>query len=416
MRERTRTSVVQCRCPSLWCATVVWSLLICGILLSSRSVHASGSTHGGRRGTSSIHRISSHDVLQRQQHQHFNAAAAVQEKSIRKKMTSLSEMIVFRGGTAADAAAATTQKKKSDVVERVAAAVGMGIFLAAIIKYLGESGLIGLTLLLQVGMFGEVCSVVDSYRGTGTTEGGGPLRWHRWLWFFAAQSATSLCALVSTTSSSSTSLLTRSRVDLLSFSLVALSLVSGVVFLNSSCDDDDAAAATDRFRWYLSEVATSVLALLILLGGSSCLILTLRTFGMEWLGLSFLLIITNDTAAYVFGRWLGRNPLLPRLSPKKTWEGFLGALATTVVVAGPLARGLLRGDNVSQQQQQHAVILAIFGSVVAPFGGFLASAVKRAHGAKDFGALLPGHGGLVDRLDCQLVMAPFVYLYLRECL
>jgi phosphatidate cytidylyltransferase/cell division cycle 2-like protein len=315
--------------------------------------------------------------------------------------------IVSRGGGDADA----TPKKKSDVVERVVAAVGMGTFLAVVVKYLGESGLIGLILLLQMGMFGEVCSVVDSHRGTGTTT---PLpRWHRWLWFFTAQSATSLCALVSTTSTST--LLTRSQVDLLSFSLVALSLVTGVVFLNSSdSGDDTAVAATDRFRWYLSEVATSVLALTVLLGGSSCLILTLRTFGLEWLGFSLLLVITNDTAAYVFGRWLGRHALLPRLSPKKTWEGFVGALVTTVLVAGPLARGLSLDSQ--QQQQQHAVIaLAVFGSLVAPFGGFLASAVKRAHGAKDFGALIPGHGGLVDRLDCQLVMAPFVYLYLREC-
>eukprot|EP00957_Ditylum_brightwellii_P174403 13279263-Ditylum_brightwellii.AAC.1 len=66
--------------------------------------------------------------------------------------------------------------------------------------------------------------------------------------------------------------------------------------------------------------------------------------------------------------------------------------------------------------KQHAVAMAVFTSIVAPFGGFLASAVKRAHGAKDFGTLIPGHGGVVDRFDCQIVTAPFVYLYLQQFL
>lgn len=64
----------------------------------------------------------------------------------------------------------------------------------------------------------------------------------------------------------------------------------------------------------------------------------------------------------------------------------------------------------------HAIVFALYTSLIAPFGGFLASAVKRAHGAKDFGTLIPGHGGVVDRMDCQIVTAPFVYLYLKSCL
>mmetsp|Transcript_768 Transcript_768/g.1404 ORF Transcript_768/g.1404 Transcript_768/m.1404 type:complete len:99 (+) Transcript_768:120-416(+) len=59
------------------------------------------------------------------------------------------------------------------------------------------------------------------------------------------------------------------------------------------------------------------------------------------------------------------------------------------------------------------LVLAVFASLVGPFGGFLASIIKRAYHRKDFGNLLPGHGGFVDRLDCQLVLAPFVYLYLH---
>jgi phosphatidate cytidylyltransferase len=56
--------------------------------------------------------------------------------------------------------------------------------------------------------------------------------------------------------------------------------------------------------------------------------------------------------------------------------------------------------------------LSAFASLIGPFGGFLASVIKRAYEQKDFGTVFPGHGGFVDRLDCQLVLAPFVYLYL----
>mmetsp|Transcript_33914 Transcript_33914/g.38991 ORF Transcript_33914/g.38991 Transcript_33914/m.38991 type:complete len:170 (-) Transcript_33914:275-784(-) len=70
---------------------------------------------------------------------------------------------------------------------------------------------------------------------------------------------------------------------------------------------------------------------------------------------------------------------------------------------GPGSTGVTRFDGM---------VVAIFSSLIAPFAGFLASVIKRAYGRKDFGTLLPGHGGVVDRLDCQLILAPFVYFYL----
>ncbi len=112
---------------------------------------------------------------------------------------------------------------------------------------------------------------------------------------------------------------------------------------------------------------------------------------------------------------LGKHKLIPCLSPKKTTEGFVGAGFSTLAVAVPLLRKMIGSDGVSDLER-HALILALYISLVSPFGGFLASAVKRAHGAKDFGALIPGHGGAVDRFDCQVVTAPFVYLYLKGCL
>jgi len=61
--------------------------------------------------------------------------------------------------------------------------------------------------------------------------------------------------------------------------------------------------------------------------------------------------------------------------------------------------------------QLHAIIFSLFGSLIAPFGGFFASAMKRAYGIKDFSSLFPGHGGMTDRMDCQFIMGLFVYVY-----
>ena len=154
---------------------------------------------------------------------------------------------------------------------------------------------------------------------------------------------------------------------------------------------------------------------LFLVGQSSFWVNTVKEYGLVWVLFPALLVVVNDTMAYVFGVLLGKHKLLPRLSPKKTVEGFIGAGISTMAVAAPLLRKMAGADAVSNAGR-HALTLALYVSLVSPFGGFLASAVKRAHGAKDFGALIPGHGGVVDRFDCQVVTAPFVYLYLKNFL
>ncbi|KAI9490871.1 phosphatidate cytidylyltransferase [Zychaea mexicana] len=112
-----------------------------------------------------------------------------------------------------------------------------------------------------------------------------------------------------------------------------------------------------------------------------------------------LLVVCNDVAAYGCGRTVGRTPLF-RLSPNKTLEGFVGAGILT------LCCGFLMQDD-----PYHGIILAIYASCAAPFGGFLASAIKRASGIKDFDQLIPGHGGMTDRMDCQLLMGAFTFAY-----
>jgi phosphatidate cytidylyltransferase len=189
--------------------------------------------------------------------------------------------------------------------------------------------------------------------------------------------------------------------------------------------------------------------------------------GIVWFLLPTSLVIVNDIGAYVAGFFFGRTPLIS-LSPKKTWEGFLGGAVATVAAswvladvasrfpwltcprgdlslgplhcdpgptyavttmsladalpsgwesgaAGPLAQQiastLARATFRARPMQLHAVALAAFASLVAPFGGFFASGFKRSAKIKDFGDSIPGHGGVTDRMDCQVVMAVFAYLY-----
>ncbi|XP_042446857.1 phosphatidate cytidylyltransferase 1-like [Zingiber officinale] len=173
--------------------------------------------------------------------------------------------------------------------------------------------------------------------------------------------------------------------------------------------------------------------------------------GIFWFLLPASLIIINDIAAYFFGFFFGRTPLI-KLSPKKTWEGFIGASVTTLLAAFMLSNILGRfqwltcprkdlstgwlhcdpGPLFKTQYfvvprwmhqwfpwkeiaylpvQFHALALGLFASIIAPFGGFFASGFKRAFKLKDFGDSIPGHGGITDRMDCQMVMAVFAYIY-----
>ncbi|KAI8924345.1 phosphatidate cytidylyltransferase [Entophlyctis helioformis] len=199
--------------------------------------------------------------------------------------------------------------------------------------------------------------------------------------------------------------------------------------------------------------------------------------GLIWFVLPVSLVICNDIMAYVCGFFWGRTPLI-QLSPKKTWEGFIGGFIFTFIFAffissvfasynylicpmdsittnmgtavncpvNPVfvtvpydlpaqATGLLRWitlflstvlpssvisgpliiRTVSLMPLQfHALVLAAFASLIAPFGGFFASGVKRAFKIKDFGDSIPGHGGLTDRMDCQFIMGVFSFIYIQS--
>ncbi|KAA8913320.1 cytidylyltransferase family-domain-containing protein [Sphaerosporella brunnea] len=178
--------------------------------------------------------------------------------------------------------------------------------------------------------------------------------------------------------------------------------------------------------------------------------------GMIWFFMPASLVITNDIFAYICGITFGRTQLI-KISPKKTVEGFVGAWGCTVLFGMFMTNILMRykyficpvkdlGANVwtglectpnpvflkhtynipfflqpvlgrtvdIEPMQFHILAMATFASLVAPFGGFFASGLKRTFKIKDFGDLVPGHGGMTDRMDCQFIMGFFAYLYYQS--
>ena len=182
--------------------------------------------------------------------------------------------------------------------------------------------------------------------------------------------------------------------------------------------------------------------------------------GLFWFFFPMATVVMNDVSAYFCGITMGRKlikaPFIS-LSPNKTWEGFIGAAVLTLIFSFffplllshfswftcpveeltiiPRATATLVCDTnpvflptvyslptqissfigwtsvTLRPIQLHGMIYGLFASLVAPFGGFLASAVKRAYGIKDFESFFPGHGGMMDRMDCQLLMLSFTWVH-----
>lgn len=173
--------------------------------------------------------------------------------------------------------------------------------------------------------------------------------------------------------------------------------------------------------------------------------------GMIWFFLPVSLVVCNDIFAYICGITFGRTQLI-KLSPKKTVEGFVGAWILTIIFGVAMTNVLMRykyficpvndlGANIwtslhcdpnpvflphdyqlpiwfpgtksfsMAPMQVHILVFGTFASLIAPFGGFFASGLKRTFKIKDFGDSIPGHGGMTDRMDCQFIMGFFAYMY-----
>lgn len=121
------------------------------------------------------------------------------------------------------------------------------------------------------------------------------------------------------------------------------------------------------------------------------------------------LTVAYDVSAFVVGTWWGSRPLAPNVSPKKSWEGAIGA---TFVVAA-IAVGVVAPTVPLLDTIPRAVGLAVVVSIFAPLGDLAESLLKRDLGIKDMGSVLPGHGGVLDRIDALLFVAPAAFMYLR---
>ncbi|MFN2382815.1 MAG: phosphatidate cytidylyltransferase [Gemmatimonadota bacterium] len=132
--------------------------------------------------------------------------------------------------------------------------------------------------------------------------------------------------------------------------------------------------------------------------------------GAALLAVPIVLTWINDTAAYAVGRRWGRRRLLPRVSPGKSVEGALGALVATIALAVPVCWGVNRAVPLFRPVDMLAIGTLV--GLAAPVGDLMESLWKRDAGVKDSSALIPGHGGVLDRFDSILVTVPVFYVYL----
>ena len=138
---------------------------------------------------------------------------------------------------------------------------------------------------------------------------------------------------------------------------------------------------------------------LILLGRTST--------GLERVMTFVVLVGCNDTFGYIVGVLIGKHPLVPKISPKKSWEGLIGSLVFTT------AGGILSFTYILEMQWWIGAVVGLMIVFTATCGDLIESAMKRDLALKDMGSLLPGHGGMLDRLDSVLISAPALWLALE---
>lgn len=127
------------------------------------------------------------------------------------------------------------------------------------------------------------------------------------------------------------------------------------------------------------------------------------TFSLEVLFL-FILIWSSDTFAYLTGKFFGKHKMAPKISPKKTWEGYIGGVVLTLVLSYFI-------EQYHSDLRGNWMVVGFLVAAFAPLGDLVESQLKRNFGVKDSGNIIPGHGGVLDRLDSFLICVPVVYLY-----
>ena len=121
----------------------------------------------------------------------------------------------------------------------------------------------------------------------------------------------------------------------------------------------------------------------------------------------FVLTWTFDTFAYLFGVRFGKTKIMSSVSPKKSWEGFVGGFIFTIISA------YLTVSYFPSIELNHAIVISLFLPFTATLGDFIESHYKRQAGVKDSGDFIPGHGGMLDRMDAFMITIPVLYIYLH---
>ncbi len=140
------------------------------------------------------------------------------------------------------------------------------------------------------------------------------------------------------------------------------------------------------------------------------LICRIRDFSIIFAWLPFIFAFASDTGAYFIGSAFGKHKLTPQLSPHKSIEGAVGGVITTAVLSALYAFVCNRIYSLDIKYIPALAVAGAIGSVFGQFGDLAASAIKRHVGIKDFGNIMPGHGGVMDRFDSVLFTLPLVYI------
>ncbi len=142
------------------------------------------------------------------------------------------------------------------------------------------------------------------------------------------------------------------------------------------------------------------------------LICYIRDFSLMFAWLPFIFAFGSDTGAYFIGCKFGKHKLAPDLSPKKSVEGAVGGVVSAMILSGLYGLVCSRLFSLTYAFIIYFALMGALGSVMGQFGDLAASAIKRYTGIKDFGWLMPGHGGVLDRFDSVLFTLPLVYGYM----
>ena len=167
------------------------------------------------------------------------------------------------------------------------------------------------------------------------------------------------------------------------------------------------------FKGPIAEAPTRVAHLMTAViygGGGMTALMAIRNLpdGGWWVVCALVVTWMNDTTAYFAGRLLGKHKLYPEVSPNKTWEGFAGGMVGSIGGLFIVKFGFFPSMTVAD-----CVVMGVLGGILGPSGDLCESMLKRAYGVKDSGKMIPGHGGMLDRVDALLFNAPMVLLWVQ---